>query len=418
MTTTIPCIRGKFGSTEFYIVTMPAAQLARTLTIPKELDGWEDFTMEERFQREVNYKRVKEHIAPYLAHDQDRFFGAFIVDIYNGDDVEFEPLSEITKVNKLYEKGIEDFGFLILQGDEVFVPLDGQHRLTAIRFAISGVDEKGKEIKGLTPSMEIGGDICTCIMIKHDTEKARKIFNKVNRYAKATSKADNLITADDDIVAVITREIVHDHFHDRIVNFKGNTLSKNSLEFTTLSTLYEATGVVLESSLGLNGKIERTALPDTAAQNVLRKAASDFWQGFVSGVNVLNAPLMDPSEDGDEKRKEFRADYVLGKPIIQLALVEAITRLSEPEESGQSLSSSEIYKRINATEWQVSNPLWQRVLMNGEKVITGQQARKFAARFIAYYLGEKLAPVELETLQEQYSELFDKPGTKLPSPIV
>jgi DNA sulfur modification protein DndB len=208
MTTTIPAMRGQFGSTEFFIVTMPASQLERTLSLPKQLDGWDDFTMEERFQRDVNFKRVKEHIAPYLANDPDRFFGAFIVDIYNGEEVEFEPLSDVIKsVPKHYEKGISEFGFLILQGEEVFVPLDGQHRLAAIRFAITGKDEKGNDIPGLEASMEVASDTCTCIMIRHDTGKARKIFNKVNRYAKATSKADNLITADDDIVAVISRAL-------------------------------------------------------------------------------------------------------------------------------------------------------------------------------------------------------------------
>lgn len=323
----------------------------------------------------------------------------------------------VKSVPKHYEDGVGNFGFLILKGNEVFVPLDGQHRLTAIKFAISGKDEAGRDIPGVDASMDVGSDICTCIMIRHDADKARKIFNKVNRYAKATSKSDNLITADDDIIAVVTRDIVHERLHDRLVNYKTNTLTKNSPEFTTLSTLYEATAAVIESAVGLNKKIDRTILPPEAEQKLINKIAGDFWQAFFTSITALNAPLMDPTESGDEKRRQFRDDYVIGKPIIQLALVEAIVRLAEPDEVGARLSMEEIYNRVNKCDWQTDNDTWQRVLMNGDKVITGQQARKFASRFLSYYLGEKLTGVELKTLGQQYSDLFDSPGKSLPPPV-
>ena len=42
-----------------------------------------DLNVEERYQCDINYKRVKEHIAPYLANDPDRFVGSFIVTAMN-----------------------------------------------------------------------------------------------------------------------------------------------------------------------------------------------------------------------------------------------------------------------------------------------------------------------------------------------
>src|SRR5688500_16490163 len=97
MPTALPAMRGKFGSTEFYLVTLPGKELAERLVVPKEMPDWEDLTIEERFQRDVNYKRVRDHIAPYLAHDRDRFFGAFIVNIMNAEGVEFEPIGAVVK---------------------------------------------------------------------------------------------------------------------------------------------------------------------------------------------------------------------------------------------------------------------------------------------------------------------------------
>jgi len=417
MTTTLAAIRGKFGSTEYYIVTMPASQLKKMLVIPKEFPDWDSLTIEERFQRDINYKRVKQHIAPYLANDPDRFFGAFIVDIYNGDEIEFEDLGDVVRnIPKYYVQSVKDFGVLHLSGKEVFIPLDGQHRLAAISFAISGKDEKGKDIPGIDPSVEVGRDICTCIMIKHEKSKARKIFNKVNRYAKSTSKADNLITADDDCIAVITREnVVKEYFHERIVNFRSNTLTGAAAEFTTLATLYEANGIISESYLGLNKKIDRTVLPPQNEKRLIKDSIMKFWEVLTKEFTPINSPIQDPTETGDERRKQFRKDYILGKPIIQLALVEAIIRLASPDENDQSKSLLEICRLLREADWSVENQDWQRVLMNGEKVIVGTQARKLGARFLAYYFGEPLVAVEYDTLEGQYKELFDKKSQPLPS---
>ena len=128
----------------------------------------------------------------------------------HSEKTDFEPMTKIfgEKVPNLYRSAGSAFGFLTLEGTEVLVPLDGQHRLAALGFAITGKDEKQQQIRDLEPRTEVAEDICTVLLIKHDESKSRKIFNKVNRYAKRTSKAENLITADDDIIAVIVRESV------------------------------------------------------------------------------------------------------------------------------------------------------------------------------------------------------------------
>jgi DNA sulfur modification protein DndB len=416
MPTAIPAMKGIFGTTEYYLVTMRARELADKLVIPKELDDWEDMTLEERFQREVNYNRVKKHIAPYLAHDPDRFFGAFIVDIYNDEGVEFEPIGDIiAKLPALYKSAAQVFGFLNFQGGEVLVPLDGQHRLAAIRFAITGKDEKGKDIVGLSPNLDVANDYCTVILVRHDTNKARKIFNKVNRYAKATSKADNLITADDDIVAVITREEVADKvIHEKLVNYESNTLPPKSAYFTTLSTLYEATLIVLEEAFG---KIDKMSLPSPADQKLYRQEANGFWTELCQRVKLFENALHDPSEAGDEKRREIRADYVLGKPIVQLALVDAVVRLRGEREDGTRFSWNVVGERLNLVDWRADNPLWQGVLMSGEKVVTGKQSARFAGRFLAYYLGDVLTQKEVDILRDQYTGHPGNEGKVLPTPI-
>ena len=179
-------MRGKFGSTEYFMLTMKANDVASRLTILKEIPEWGDLDTEERSQREINYNRVRKHIAPYLAHDPDRFLGALIVAVLNPDGMDFEPAKLVpSKVSNLYATAARSFGFVTLEGGEVLVPLDGRHRLAAIQFALSGKDEKQRDIEGVSPNAQLANDDVLLVLLRHDDpQRIRKIFNKVNRHAK------------------------------------------------------------------------------------------------------------------------------------------------------------------------------------------------------------------------------------------
>ena len=82
MATLIPCIKGKFGNTEYYEAKMNAREFIQSVRIAKDLDEWTSMNISERIQREPNLKRIKEEIAPYLAENEDRFFGSIILLIY------------------------------------------------------------------------------------------------------------------------------------------------------------------------------------------------------------------------------------------------------------------------------------------------------------------------------------------------
>ena len=407
MATLLPAMEGQFGSTKFWIVTMPAKELTERLTIPTELDGWEEMSIEERYQRDIDYNRVRKQIAPYLTTDEDRFFGAFIVSMVNGENVEFEPLgSMVTRIPNLYKTAGNTFGFLTLEGDEILVPLDGQHRLAALEFAISGKDQRQQPISGMAANLDVGKDVCTVILIKHDRDKSRKIFNKVNRYAKATSKGENLLTADDDAVAVIVRENVSDEIIPaRLINYKSNSLSATSPAFTTLATLYEATKDYLQD---LNGaKIDTQNLPSPAEKQVWQDAAVEFWNTFCDRVDLISQALHDPSEAGDGKRQELRNDFLLGKPFTQMCLVNALIRLRAPLDNGTRLAWPAVYDRVNTLDWSTNNPIWRGVIMGGDRILSGRTAVVFASQVISYWLGEQLSDEQVQALKKRYSDQTD-----------
>lgn len=354
-----PAMRGQFGSTEYFMLTMKANDVAGRLTIPKEMPEWGDLDIEERFQREINYNRVRKQIAPYLANDPDRFFGALIVAVINPEGMEYEPVDNVlSKVPKLYANAARSFGFLTLGGGEVLVPLDGQHRLAAIQFALSGKDEKQRDMEGVSPNTQLANDDVLIVLVRHDDpQRSRKIFNKVNRYAKRTTKAEDLITADDDIIAVISRECVaNEVIGSRLVNYSSNTLTDKTECFTTLSTIYEATKVILEESFG---RIDVQELPDRAQQSLYRETAMEYWEQIASGITTFHSALVEKEEGGDAKRREIRKTSLLGKPVAQLALIRTIVRLRMAEKlDGSKFSWDEILFRVNDTDWGVENTKW------------------------------------------------------------
>ena len=63
MPTTVPAMKARLGDTDYYILSMKAGELVNNVWIPKELEGWEDMSVDERYQRDINYNRVRKQIA-------------------------------------------------------------------------------------------------------------------------------------------------------------------------------------------------------------------------------------------------------------------------------------------------------------------------------------------------------------------
>ena len=148
MAISVPAMKARMGNTDYFIISMKAEELANKVKIPREMDDWGTKTLEERYQRMLDYNRVRSQIAPYLANNESRFFGSVILALENFDAQKaFRTLRE-TVTRRLppnYQSDADALGFLTFSGAEVWVPLDGQHRLKAIQFAVSGRDERGRE---------------------------------------------------------------------------------------------------------------------------------------------------------------------------------------------------------------------------------------------------------------------------------
>ena len=87
MASVYPAMKGRLGSTDYYIITMKANDVANQLTIPKELPEWEDMGLGARYQRDVNYNRVSKPYRSIPRMMKIDFFGALIVDVMNSENL-------------------------------------------------------------------------------------------------------------------------------------------------------------------------------------------------------------------------------------------------------------------------------------------------------------------------------------------
>lgn len=160
----IPVIRGKIGNWTYYLGVMSFKAIASTVK-PSIGEIYQASCLDELFQRELteNYNEITQ----YLLKDQERFFNAIILAIFDGNpqwlEVEFpEAEREYTNV-----------GFLEMSGNETIFPVDGRHRVKGI-------------IEALAINEALANEQVPVIFVAHkQTEvgrkRTRKLFLTLNR---------------------------------------------------------------------------------------------------------------------------------------------------------------------------------------------------------------------------------------------
>lgn len=413
MTQLVPALKGRMGGMDYFMLSMKAGELIKLVKTPREIEGWKDLSLEEQYQREINIHRVKTQLAPYWASQSAHFFGSIIV-AHAGFDIDFnqhfENIDNVTKnIPNLYQETLKNCGTLTLPGETILVPLDGQHRVKAIEFAITGVDGYGKPITGFAPNPKLTNEDVSVLLVSVNVQQARSIFTHVNRYAKQTSAGQNYITSDDDICAVLAREITNDIFTARLVKYKTNTLTTNDQYFTTLSAIYNCIYTLAKDEFPT--KLDTTQLPSIEAQKLLKDKSFKIWEFLVSHIDDYKLVLKDKGENGDDKRTELRASggSLLARPVAQECLFRVFLKLIA---NPSSLSYNEAAEKLNAIPWSVTNEnvneLWQNVLWVGDeengRMVT--KNRGFATEYIYHLAGGKLTAEEQNNLLTRYKELF------------
>ncbi|MCH8805756.1 MAG: DGQHR domain-containing protein [Planctomycetes bacterium] len=408
-------LTGKMGSTDYYLTTIRARELCSLARAASERDDWSSWSIEERLQREVNEKRIRDEIVPYLRNSPDRFFGSLILLVYEPDVFEFEPVEEIGATVPVAYRGVATrMGFLTIDGGDLIV-LDGQHRLLAFRAIVEGVSDLGRGASG----KEVGEDDVSVIFIRFEnSQKTRRIFNKVNRQAKPTSRADNIITSEDDGYAIVCRRLLTRDEplgqldldgEIELINWKSNTISEGSTKLTAISAVYDTCKSIL-NHYGVTNFDEKSRVtrPEEEELDEVYGHVALWWTTLMNELEPYAQARANPARI-PEMRVATEPYSLLFKPVGLMALVKGMTFAMDRSDGELDLSGA--IARASLVDWRSDPPgQWRETIVRADgRMSAAAGSINIAAELVAYLIGsEYMTDEELENFTDAYHHVRDE----------
>ncbi|WP_298362757.1 DNA sulfur modification protein DndB [uncultured Litoreibacter sp.] len=327
--TYLPALKGRIGKWAFYTTLMTFSEIADRIRLSDEV--YQNKNLSDMVQRSVNSDRA-EKIAEYLLREEERFFPAMVVAVFEGEPnwLEFAITKQSQNIdfdiNQLSRAKLDSFGFLSLTGDEQLFPLDGQHRLAGIRKALE--DPEGQ-------SSYLPDDEVTVMLVAHEpsTEgrtRSRRLFTVLNKRAVSVKKHETIALDEDDVMAIATRHLVEKFAplsREGVVSFRTNANIKANEHriFTAIVTLYDILNdlfKVISKRKPLELKFNR---PNDDWIEVYLSCAECFFDQMIEKFPEIGLCLngSDPSEVIAENRHE-NGGHILFRPVGQRLLAQLV----------------------------------------------------------------------------------------------
>lgn len=393
-----PALRSKMGEWDYYIVKMSARELAENVQLASSvydentLDEEIQRTLDEEIQRTLRKSRASGEIVEYLKRQPYRFFSSIVVAALEGNPM-FYPV-EITEdpqfvIFREDERLNEAFGLLKFDGNQKYYALDGQHRLSAIKNLL------GPPVSDGTPEGFENDEFSVIVVVPNQLDsnndfmqKYRRLFTNLNRYAKKTDNATNIIMDEDDTFAIITRRLITNHEFFKSpesrqkdssrIKTSSKNLGVNDPHFTSLETLYEMNITLLKSPQRVDmGWGEDRTDEDTFKRfrpseeyiDGLYNELEMYWVNLLEEIPALHKvpKQMRVHDLEDNIDSENETDHLLFWPIGQQMLAEIARTLLDKHltDPGNPTSDtvSEALSGLSELEWRLHKPPWLYFLL-------------------------------------------------------
>ncbi len=389
---TLPTLKSRMGDWIYYVSVMTFKDLSERLSMADEIHTSKG--LKTLIQREVQSRT--ENIVNYLKNQEQRFFNAIVVGIYEGEptyrelDVRYDDLEE-DKLNYLSRT----FGILTLSGSEKLFAIDGQHRTKAIKDAI---------LKDQTLEDE---EVAVIFLPHKNTEegliRTRRVFSTLNRYAKPVSKSEIIAIDEEDNCAIITRNLVEDFdLLEGIVAFnKTRSISKsNKTAFTNIVVLYDFVTAILTNQNVFGTKVSG----EDYKTFTHRRSSEDKIEEKEYIVRHLLATLFEeiPSLKSFLQKKEVdrknKSTSLLFRPIGQNILYSTL-------KVGMDKNRIEdVINFFSNNDFSLEIPVWKDIFLDKEtdRIKTDKALQRYAFQLILIHLGIKVS------LTDKDKEIFDR----------
>ncbi len=361
--TILPAIRSKIGDWNFYSTVLSFKNIQELIKDPNEIH--ERQKLSEWIQREAIEKHSDE-ISSYIINNEQRFLGSLIIGVYDGAP-EWSPLNVSFSHDHIgvTEEQQEDLngklGFLSLSGNEKLFAIDGQHRVSGIKKALTSEDDYES----------ICNDEVGAIFVSHDAstvegrERTRRLFTTVNKKSQRVSKSAIIALDEDNGFAIITRKLIDTHwlFEDEREHISytstGSIVPENETLITSVVGLYE---IIKDLYIG-NKKEFETKRPNSEDIDDHFNICNDFF-------NILLEKYADYHNVFVNRRGNasgFR-NLLLFRPIGQRVFAKAtqvlLLRNKTLDESMTLLLNANM--NLNTTDWHhiLWNPIDSKMINN------------------------------------------------------
>jgi len=400
----IPAIRSRMGIWMYYVTSLSFEEVNEYVKpIDKELHNSE--LLSKMIQKSIadNYKSI----ANYLETQEERFFNALILAVYDG-----QPMWNEIQLDDYIEENSYNLGILTLNGEEKIFPVDGQHRVAGIK-------------KALENNPLLANERVPVIFIGHSKDalgmqRTRRMFSTLNRYAKPVSLRDIIALDEDDIVAIASRALIDEtdlFSKDRILDSKNKSIpDSNNTALTTIITYYECN----KELLWLHIKdIEVRGLDDKVISGRTRKInefirhrpSDEMIKAFTTECRLFWEAIMDSCDEintyPDNSIGRFRnkdGGHIFFRPVALIPFTKAIIRIKENNQK----SYKSIFAEFNHNLFWIQNKLWRKIIwdnIRGKMVMGNSKLIEYI--FLYMYDKSLLTKKELETMEKELLSIWD-----------
>ena len=398
-----PALRSQMGEWNYYVVKMSARELADNVQLASSvydeniLDEALQRTLDEEIQRDLKDSRVRKEIVEYLKRQPYRFFASIVVAALEGDPM-FYPV-EITEDPQFVifrddQRLNNAFGLLKFDGTQKYYALDGQHRLSAIKTLL----DRTNPLSDGSPENFENDEFSVIVVVPSQSDskqtfmqKYRRLFTNLNRYAKKTDKATDIMMDEDDTFAILTRKLITNNAFFKSpelrqkkstrIKTKSKNLSTNDPHFTSIETLYEMNITLLKSQQrettgwgpidteGEDENIFKRFRPPEKYIEGLYTELEMYWEALLAELPVLhNEPTTKMRiHELPDAESEDGTDHLLFWPIGQQMLAQIARtllniHLPNPEKPTPETVSKAL-KGLNQLEWRLHKIPWKHFLL-------------------------------------------------------
>lgn len=349
-----PAIKGMMGEWAYYVSTMSYAQIEHYVKKPDEI--YISKKLSDMIQRKLSNRY--QDILNYLKAEPERFFNSIVLAVYKGEtkwhSYEFNEKDNVFRT----------VGLLEFDGDELIFPIDGQHRVEAIKKMVNdGTYEDDEEVP--------------VIYISHDPdnlERTRRLFTTLNRYAKPVGDSDIIALDEDDIVAIATRYQVEkfELLKDKIKCKTEENMDNDNSEYLSIVTLYKCNELLLKGFLKDQNikdkeKDYRRFRKDEKEIEKFYEYVCVFWESLIK----MNKDVYEYFyENKKENARSENGGNLLFRPYAVKAYVSALVALKV----GHKVEYNEAMAKLSRFSFDLNASTWNKGIMWNSSMVTGRSS--------------------------------------------